>query len=295
MATINPSNQQITNHSLIVGSTNNNITNISVAATGTILTGATSSDPVFTASPTIGTTSTSALLTIASNAQTCFAIDNGVSRATTTLIDLYHDASTVANDFVYEIDYNAQNSSNAKKTYVSEQAQVLVNTAGSEMGQFLINTINAGSLQNNITVGNNIGQYRGTQTNTAPPAGFLGEQLSSAVTAVALSTTVAKSLTSITLTPGSWNVNAVVVLNSTTEGISFGRIGVGTTDGSFTGTNPGSTQITFNIPTLANRLPLALVSIRLNLSSNTTYYLIAQANGTGTLTGDGRISATRSG
>ena len=109
-------------------------------------------------SPTFGNTAVAAITTIASNSQTCLAIDNGVAHGTTSLIDLYHDAATVANDFVYEIDFNAKNSTPAKKTYASEQVQVAVNTASSEMGTYLVNTLNAGSLQNNITVGDNLGQ-----------------------------------------------------------------------------------------------------------------------------------------
>ena len=93
--------------------------------------------PSITASPTIGVNSGATLVTIASNSATALALDNGVAHGTIPIIDLYHDAATVASDYAYEIDFNAQNSTPAKKKYASLQAQVSVNTAASEMGTLI--------------------------------------------------------------------------------------------------------------------------------------------------------------
>ena len=299
--TINPSNQTLTNHSLLVGAPLNLITNLSVASTGTLLQGVTSSDPTFTSSPTIGTTSTATLLTVASTSQTCLAIDNTVAHGTAPLIDLYHDVSTVANDFVYELDFNAQNSTPAKKTYVSEQTQVSVNTAASEMGTYLVNTINTGASQNNIKVGNTLGQYRGTQTNTTPPAGFIGETIRSAVaigSALSLSNNVGKTITSISLTAGVWDVTGIVgfVTGATTITLNF-QAGISPTNNTVAG-NYGDDTVSFGTTPGQTHMEgcITIPSFRVLLSSTTTYYLVALTGFTvSTTTGYGRISATRVG
>jgi hypothetical protein len=248
-------------------------------------------------SPTFGNTAVAAVTTIASNAQTCLALDNGVAHGTTSLIDLYHDAATVANDFVYEIDFNAQNSTPAKKTFVSEQVQVGVNTATSEMGIYLVNTINAGSLQNNIKVGNNLGQYRGTQKNTTPPAGFIGETARSALgvgSAIGLTTNTATDILTISLTAGIWNVSGLVQFtNAPTGTYASGSISIVSATEGTAGDNMMTTP---TMPTAAARMGLMVPPYQLVLSGTTTVYLVAKCVFSGgTAAAYGRISATRVG
>jgi len=248
-------------------------------------------------SPTFGVNTASCLTTIASSAQTCLAIDNAVSRATTPLIDLYHNAATVANDFAYELDFNAQNSTPAKKTFASVQAQVSVNTASSEMGTYLVNTINAGSSQNNIKVGNNLGQYRGTQTNTTPPAGFIGETISSFVgagSAVAVSTGVGANVTSISLTPGVWDVSGLLMIKGTLTGTAI-DMSLSTTSAT-AATFGDNRTATPTMPTALSDIGLTISSYRQLLNTTTTIYLVVFVTYTvGTATAYGRISATRVG
>jgi len=247
-------------------------------------------------SPTFGSAGVTSATTIVSNTQTCFAIDNQVSRATTPIIDLYHDAATVANDFAYEIDFNAQNAAFAKKTYASVQGQVSVNTAGSEMGTYLVNTINSGSSQNNIKVGNNLGQYRGTQGSTAPPAGFLGEYNTSTVGSVSLTTATPKTAVTLSITPGIWDVSLIGNMRSTVQGITYAQIGISTNNNSFTGTVSGDSTVTISSSALlADIVPLCIAAFRVSLSATTTYYGVAQITGSGTLACDVRMSATRVG
>lgn len=247
-------------------------------------------------SPTFGNTAVAAITTIPSNAQTCLAIDNAVSRATTPQIDLYHDAATVANDFVYEIDFNAQNSTPAKKTYASKQVQVAVNTASSEMGTYLVNTLNAGSLQNNIKVGNNLGQYRGTQTNTTPPVGFIGQRslgLRGAGAALSLTSNTPTDIISISLTPGIWNVVGIIVFGSATTG-TYLSASISLT--SATEGTKGDNMITS--PSMPSTTGIAVVipAYQITLSVTTTAYLVANIIYTvGTPNAYGRISATRVG
>ncbi len=254
--------------------------------------------PSLTASPTIGASNAATLVTIASNSTTAFAIDNGVAHGTTPLIDLYHDAATVANDFSYEIDFNAQNSTPAKKTFGSLQSKVLVNTAASEMGQLILNTINAGSSQVNITVGNNIGQYRGTQTNTAPPAGYIGEQLSAAATSVSLTNNTAKTITSVALTAGNWDVYVHAIASFTNAGTTWGLdLGVSSTTNTLQGNFGEQKQALEGITVAATgSLGLSVSAFRVSLSATTTYYCVATAFFTaGTCSSSGSIRATRVG
>lgn len=232
---------------------------------------------------------------IASANATLLAFDNTVAHGTPPLIDLYHDAATVATDIAYELDFNAQNSTPAKKTFASMQGVVAVNTATAEMGQVVLNTINAGSSQVNVKVGSNLGQYRGTQTNTVAPAGFIGEVLSTTVanTVVSLTTATAAQIASLSITAGNWLVFGTVAF-----------VPAGTMTDVVAGVNV--TTATFNTPGIDfNRvngmsdvaLNQALNSppIFLSLASPTTYYLNGQASFSVTCTAGGKIQAVRIG
>ena len=50
-------------------------------------------------------------------------------------------------------------------------------------------------------------QVQGNSTNTAPPAGYIGEQIRSYVTGVSLVSATAKTVTSISITAGYWGCN----------------------------------------------------------------------------------------
>lgn len=262
-----------------------------------ILNTSSSGVPSITASPTIGVNSGATLVTIASNSATALALDNGVAHGTIPLIDLYHDAATVATDYAYEIDFNAQNSTPAKKTYASIQTQVAVNTATSEMGTFLINTINAGSSQVNVQVGNNLGQYRGTQTNTAPPAGFIGEQIKSTIaraSAISLTTTTPANVTSINLTAGIWDISGIVMFGGVVTGTQT-NASINTTSATLGTAGDNYVQSSL-VSNATSDQALTIPSWRLTLSSTTTVYLVASSVfSVGTETAYGRISATRVG
>jgi len=285
-------------NTLLYASSANVMSALATANNG-ILNTSSSGVPSITASPAIGVNSGATTVTIGSNSQTALALDNGVAHGTIPLIDLYHDAATVATDYAYELDFNAQNSTPAKKTFASIQAQVSVNTASSEMGTFLVNTINAGSSQINIQVGNNLGQYRGTATNTAPPAGFIGEQIRSAVvqgSAVSSANTATTNITSISLTAGIWDVSGLI---GWTNGALTGTLLYGSIV-TTTGTNgTAGDNLVFSPPlqTASADVFGVIPAYRLTLSAaTTTVYLTGGGNYTvGTLKLYGRISATRVG
>ena len=159
-------------------------------------------------------------------------------------------------------------------------------------------------------VGFTAAQVRGTTTNDNAPAGFIGERIISTVAiggSVSLVTATGKSITSIILTAGDWDVSGGVDLTTgattnwtqifaepspTDNVIAIGQAGGSGIDpeaivqlaaANSAGNVPGA--ITFNVP-----LPVARVS----LASTTTIFLVVQATFTvSTMTAFGTIRARR--
>jgi hypothetical protein len=146
----------------------------------------------------------------------------------------------------------------------------------------------------------------GTGTNDNAAAGHLGEYITSTVAsgaAVALATGVAKTVTSISLTAGDWDVRGAVdfTFAATT---SYTQIAAGISDANNTlltqagtanvGTDPNDVFATpAQVPTA---LPYSLTTptVRVSLAATTTIYLIAQATFTvAALSAYGTISARR--
>jgi hypothetical protein len=142
-------------------------------------------------------------------------------------------------------------------------------------------------------------QMKGNNTNTAPPAGFIGEQIRSAIaigSAVGLTTNTAANVTSISLTAGIWDVSALINFNiSGSTAVSTMAASISTT--SATRGTAGDNESTFvGVAFTGLGLSLSVPSYRLTLSSTTTVYLVAFAIFvTSTLSAYGRISGTRVG
>ena len=144
------------------------------------------------------------------------------------------------------------------------------------------------------------GKYKGNNTNTAPAAGFIGEQIRGFLasgSATSLTTGTAKTITSIDLTPGIWDISFVASISAaagttttnwaagiaTTTNSSTGWVNGDNVNGTTLGPTSGVADATLTIP-----------SWRVSLSANTTYYLtIVAVFAVSTMTGYGRISATR--
>lgn len=142
-------------------------------------------------------------------------------------------------------------------------------------------------------------QMKGNNTNTAPPSGFIGEQIRAALafgSAINLPNNTQTNIVSISLTAGIWDVSSVAIFNpNATYSGSFIGASISTT--SATPGTAGDNAVTGN-PPVANVYPVTQVipSYRLTLSSTTTVYLVCVASVTaGACTGYGRISATRVG
>ncbi len=139
-------------------------------------------------------------------------------------------------------------------------------------------------------------QYQGNATNTTPPSGTLGEHIESVIasgSAVSLTNNTPANVTSISLTAGIWDVCGIVACQGITAG-SLLSGSISTT--SATNGTLGNNQVQTSLAALSSAQMVTIPPYRLELASTTTVYLVADASFTlGTVTGFGRISATRVG
>lgn len=149
-------------------------------------------------------------------------------------------------------------------------------------------------------------QMKGNNTNTAPPAGFIGEQIRSFVnsgSAVTMSHTVTTNITSISLTAGIWDVSGIVNYHATNTNTTNPSTITSIVSTSATTGNSGDNAVQGTMPSTsgtvntATDLAYTIPNYRVLLSSTTTYYLTAYTQATVTFgcTAWGRLSATRVG
>lgn len=141
-------------------------------------------------------------------------------------------------------------------------------------------------------------QMKGNNTNTAPPAGFIGEQIRSFVgagSAVNLTNNTAANITSISLTAGIWDVSCVC--SYVTGAITGTSIEVSINTVSATrGTQGDNICASPMMPTTNSQATLVIPSYRLTLSATTTVYMVGfSLFSVGTQAAFGRLSATRVG
>lgn len=146
----------------------------------------------------------------------------------------------------------------------------------------------------------------GTPNNSTPPAGYIGQVISSTVatgSAVSLTNGTQTNITSITLTPGIWDVRALLVFTggATTE-VKY-IIGSITLVSATLDSSPGrrndifySSSSSVAIFANGNTPSAAIPDIRLEVAADTPVYLLALPEfDTSTMGGAGRLSATRVG
>ena len=149
-------------------------------------------------------------------------------------------------------------------------------------------------------------QMKGNNTNTAPPAGFIGEQIRSFVNSsspVTMSHLTITNITSINLTSGVWDVSGLVILNATNTNTTNPASVVSIVSTTSTTGNEGDNATRGSMPSssgtvaTAPEIGLSIPSFRILVSSTTTYFLTAYTQATITFgcTAWGRISATRVG
>lgn len=141
------------------------------------------------------------------------------------------------------------------------------------------------------------GAASGLTQGTAPSAGFIGESIVATASAVATVNTTAKTIASITLTPGIWDVSCIAAGEATggTAVMTAMRVNISTTDNTIVGTlgiDYSQINVTGGTPDLTGVVP----PIRKTISASTTYYLVVQNFYTSTTCPtNGRINATRVG
>lgn len=132
----------------------------------------------------------------------------------------------------------------------------------------------------------------------APSAGFIGEQIRSAVgsgSPVTINNATATNITSISLTAGIWDVSCVGAFNATAITGTICATSISTTSAT-NGTSGDNLISSPTLPTTSSNQMLTIPSYRITLTTTTTVYLVSQMNYTvGAGTGYGRISATRVG
>ena len=133
-------------------------------------------------------------------------------------------------------------------------------------------------------------------TSYTPPAGFLGQSISSVISngsAVALTTVTPANITSISLTPGNWLVFGLCAyLATSTTTISYTACSISNTSATLIG-GQTTLQTTPGGSTALNTGQSASTQL-VQLASTTTYYLVAQSSFAGsTLSGYGSIFAIR--
>ena len=144
-----------------------------------------------------------------------------------------------------------------------------------------------------------VGQGGVTQ---APSAGFIGEQIRSAVAAgaaVSLTTATTANVTSISLTAGIWDVSCVIqfACNAATTVVNF--IGGISATSATLAANYGDDTTFYQaagLTTIAQFALAGIPSLRVTLTATTTYYLVVQSTfAVNACTAYGRISGTRVG
>jgi len=136
----------------------------------------------------------------------------------------------------------------------------------------------------------------GTNTADDVDAGGIGEYILAADSAVSFpATTTFGDLESISLTPGDWDIDAIVVANANGATVDTWSVGVSTTAGDFTiGLVLGDSRANGLPPIATSDSSLSISGLRASISSTTTYYL--KFSGTFTVAtpqASGRISARR--
>jgi hypothetical protein len=133
----------------------------------------------------------------------------------------------------------------------------------------------------------------GTTTADSAPLGRIGQYIESIGNTTTAASTTYGDMTSISLTPGDWDVTAVNYFNSGTA-ITVAITGISTTSGnSSTGLVAGSNQAVDVRADSAHDWTQVVPSYRMSLSATTTVYLKASATYTGTFTCSFRLSARR--
>lgn len=173
-----------------------------------------------------------------------------------------------------------------------------ISTTAANLQTVTINSFN-GTTKRAILI-NSVGStaIHGTETNDSAAAGDYGEEIQSAVSAVASPTSGNfGDLTSISLTAGDWDVSGVSYTAIGAGAWEAIQLGISTTSGnSTTGLVIGDNRVVaswVSSATTPTQYSLAIPQYRVSLASTTTVYLKFSSTYTANPSWSGRISARR--
>jgi len=204
---------------------------------------------------------------------------------------------------------NAANAAYSTSTYPTTNAVSTLLYASSANVMAALATANSGVLTTssggvpsidttNFSVLSTGVQMKGNNTNTAPPAGFIGQQITASASSVATTSGAATNITNISLTAGVWDIsgNAVSLPTGGTVAIQAIQFGISATSATLSGT-VGIDWNQLNGPaTGTGALCLSAPIVRAVLSTTTTYYLVVtNTYSATTCPSNGKITATRVG
>jgi hypothetical protein len=138
-------------------------------------------------------------------------------------------------------------------------------------------------------------EIQGTNTNNNAASGFIGEYQSASVSTgapISLVSGTSKTITSVSLTAGDWDVQGSVGLVNSGTVTRLGA-GISTTADTFAGSVPGVDYQRQDGFSSTAAISLVTGNVRLSLATTTTVYLVGVANFTGTKDGVGQINARR--
>lgn len=137
---------------------------------------------------------------------------------------------------------------------------------------------------------------RGTTTNDNAAAGYVGEFVTSTLasgSAISLTTNVVANVTSITLTPGDWDVFGAVNYAHSAATTSNYSGGTSTTSATL-GSQGTYFTLPFGVSASSAAVRQAVPTVRISVSVNTIVYLVALATiSGGTVSAHGTINARR--
>ena len=135
-------------------------------------------------------------------------------------------------------------------------------------------------------------------TGIPPLPGTIGEQIRSfldSTSALSLTSGVIKTVTSITLTPGIWDVTAIADFTSPGLTATVMKAAISDTINSFATTVQGDNKLNSNaFPTTGNNAYIVIPAFRINVTATHTWYLVSSCAFTaGSISAYGRLSAVR--
>jgi hypothetical protein len=224
MATINSSNQSSAGVQVLsTAGASSAVTITGTANQVTVTNGdGTAGNPTLALPQSIATTSNvqfGTLNTTSGSATQLVQAYTGTASNAGPIQDLYHNSTSASGNPLGEIDFNGKSSAGTKRLYASIATSIISNTDASEKGGMTISTMSAGTSTTQINLLDTGGQYRGNNTNTAAPAGYIGQILSTNVasgSAVTLTNATTAQVTSVSLTAGNWMLVGEVVFTGAT-------------------------------------------------------------------------------